>query len=216
MGKNAGAPLFTLAGTKVTGGYAGVGIRRLVELVVVFDMLAVLIGCAVSASRGVFALSRNSHLPRALSKISKRGTPSGASNAVLVVYAVVVALVWWTTSFAIPTLPEYVSMFSWMSTYGGFAIAVIYLLMAVGALKGLRGSDKQWQLYAAATVGILVTGAAIFGAIYKVAAPTKYAPYSALAILVIGLIAASVRGSSPTGSADFSGLNASEQGNLKI
>ena len=34
--------------------------------------------------------------------------------------------------------PEYVSMFSWLSTFGGFAIAVIYLLISVGALRGLR------------------------------------------------------------------------------
>ena len=63
IGKNAGAPLFTLAGPKNAGGFADVGIRRLVELVVVFDMIAVLIGCAVSASRGVFALARDERLP---------------------------------------------------------------------------------------------------------------------------------------------------------
>lgn len=216
LGKNAGAPLFTLAGPKAAGGFAGVGIRRLVELVVIFDMIAVLIGCAVSASRGVFALARDGRMPSALTKISRHGTPSGASAFVLFAYAVVIALVTWTTSFAIPHLPEYVSMFSWMPTFGGFAIAVIYLFIAVGALRGLRDSGKSWQLYLASLVGGLVTIAAIYGAIYKVTAPTVWAPYAGVAILIVGLIAAGLMPTAPKGTADFSGLSEAEQGPIKI
>ena len=216
FGKNAGAPLFGLAGPKAAGGFAGVGIRRLVELVVIFDMIAVLIGCAVSASRGIFALARDRRMPGALKVISRRGTPIGASNFVLFVYAIVIALVLWSTSFAIPHLPEYVSMFSWMSTYGGFAIAVIYLLISVGALRGLRSANKRWQLYLSCLVGGAVTAAAIFGAIYKVTAPTVYAPYSAVAILVVGLVLAAMMPTAPKGTADFSGLSEAEQGPLKI
>jgi amino acid transporter len=221
LGKNAGAPLFTLAGPKATGGFAGVGIRRLVELVVIFDMIAVLIGCAVSASRGIFALARDQRMPKSLTKISRHGTPSGASGFVIFVYAVVIALVTWTTVFAIPTspphgLPEYVSMFSWMSTFGGFAIAVIYLFIAVGALRGLRSSGKSWQLYLACLVGGLVTIAAIYGAIYKVTAPTVWAPYAGVALLIIGLVVAGLMPKAPRGTADFSGLSEAEQGPLKV
>jgi amino acid transporter len=216
IGKNAGAPLFTLAGPKSAGGFAGVGIRRLVELVVVFDMIAVLIGCAVSASRGVFALARDERLPKQLTRISQRGTPIGASNFVLFAYAVVILLVLWSTAFAIPHYPEYVSMFSWMSAYGAIAIATIYLLISIGALRGLRSAGKTWQLYCASIVGGLVTAAAIFGAIYKVTAPTVYAPYAAAVVLIVGLIAASVMSSAPKGIADFSGLSEAEQGPLKL
>ncbi len=52
IGKNAGAPLFGLAGPGSEGGFGSVAVRRLVELVVLLDMTAVLIGCAVAASRG--------------------------------------------------------------------------------------------------------------------------------------------------------------------
>lgn len=216
LGKNAGAPLFTLAGPKASGGFAGVGIRRLVELVVIFDMIAVLIGCAVSASRGIFALARDGRMPRSLSKISPYGTPSGASGFVVVAYAIIIALVTWTTSFAIHGLPEYVSMFSWMSTFGGFAIAVIYLFIAIGALRGLRSSDKSWKLYLACLVGGLVTIAAIYGAIYKVTAPTVWAPYSAIALLVIGLVVASLMPKAPLAVTDFTGLSEAERGPIKI
>ncbi len=216
LGKNAGAPLFTLAGPSSQGGFAGVGIRRLVELVVIFDMIAVLIGCAVSASRGFFALARDRKMPRPLTRISRHGTPLGSTVFVVLVYAVVIALVQWSTSFAIPQLPEYVSMFSWMSTFGGFAIAVIYLLIAVGALRGLRDKEKPWQLYLASLVGGLVTIAAIYGAIYKVTAPTVWAPYAGIAILIVGLVAAGAMPTTPKGTADFSGLSEAEQGPLKL
>jgi amino acid transporter len=216
IGKNAGAPLFTLAGPKNAGGFAGVGIRRLVELVVVFDMIAVLIGCAVSASRGIFALARDERLPKPLASISRRGTPLGGSAFVAVAYAVVILLVTWSTAFAIPTFPEYFSMFSWMSTFGGFAIAVIYLFIAVGALRGLRSSGKRWQLYLASLVGGVVTIAAIYGALYKVAAPTVWAPYAAIAVLALGLIVACVLPFEPKGTADFSGLSEAEQGPVKL
>ena len=192
------------------------GIRRLVELVVVLDMIAVLIGCAVSASRGVFALARDRRMPGPLTRISRHGTPSGASTFVLFVYLIVIMLVATTTSFALPGYPEYASMFTWMSTYGGFAIAVIYLMIAVGSLRGLRSDEKRWQLYAASLVGGVVTAGAIFGAVYKVTAPLVYAPYAAVVILILGLIAASMVPQAPSGTANFSGLSEAEQGPIKL
>ena len=213
---NAAGPLFVLAGPGTQGGFAGVAIRRLVELVVVFDMIAVLIGTAVAASRGIFALARDERLPKQLTSISKRGTPTGATGIVLFAYIVVGALALWSTSFAITGLPEYVAIFSWMSTYGGFAIAVIYLLIAIGALRGLKDHPARAKLYVASAVGFLVTAAAIFGAVYKVTAPTVYAPYTAAIVLIIGLLAASVMPKAPEGIADFSELVEAEQGPQKL
>ncbi|MDE3009059.1 MAG: APC family permease [Acidobacteriota bacterium] len=213
---NSAGPLFTLAGPHAGGGFAGTAIRRLVELVVILDMLAVLIGCAVSASRGIFALARDERLPAPLTKISSRGTPSGALLLVLAGYAVVIGLVQWSSAFALSGYPEYFSMFSWMSTYGGFAIAMIYLLISVGAVRGLRRDDKRPQLFLAVAAGGLVTIGAIYGAIYKVTAPTVYAPYAALVILVLGLVASLVMSPRPSGTADFSGLTTSDQGPQKV
>ncbi len=216
LSKNAGAPLFTLAGPKAAGGYATVAMRRIVELVVIFDMIAVLVGCAVSASRGVFAMARDSRLPRSFGKISAKGTPTGASNVVMVVYAVVIVLTVTTSIFAIKGLPHYVAIFSWFSTYGAFAIAVIYLLISVGALVGLKDRGKTVPLYLASSVGFLVTAGAIFGSIYKVTAPTIWAPYAAGAILFVGLIAAFSMKNTSRASSNFSLLIESEQGPLKL
>ena len=76
----ASAPLFALGAPKSAGGYGGTWIDRLLELVVLFDMLAVAIGCAVSASRGIFAMARDRRIPAPLAITSKRhGSPLGAA-----------------------------------------------------------------------------------------------------------------------------------------
>lgn len=187
LGKNAAAPLFGLAGPVSGGGFGSVAIRRVLELVVVFDMLAVLIGCSVSASRGIFAMARDHRLPRSLARLSRRGTPVAASLVVLTVGLVVIVLTeTWSGVFAQAGVPHYAAMFSWGSTFGGFALAVIYLLMSVGALRGLRDHGKRWAVYLACAVGVLVTAAAIFGSVYRVSAPIIYAPYAAIGVFAVG------------------------------
>ncbi len=216
LGKNAGAPLFGLAGPASGGGYGSVAIRRLVELVVLFDMLAVLIGCAVAGSRGFFAMGRDHRLPRVLGRVSRRGTPLTASVFVLALYLVVVAATqWWTGLFAQQGLPHYVAMFSWFSTLGSFALACIYLLMSVGAVRGLADHPRRWAVLLAAAVGVLVTAAAIYGSIYQVKPPIIWAPWAGLGVLVLGFALTMVfPGRAPATSA-FDDLAAAERGPQK-
>jgi amino acid transporter len=191
IGKNAGAPLFGLAGPSSGGGFGAVGIRRLVELVVIFDMIAVLIGCSVASSRGFFAMARDRQLPRQIARISGRGTPLVSGLVVMGFYAVTIAVtIGWHGFVAQKGLPHYVAVFSWFSTFGPFALALIYLLMCVGAIRGLRTHASNAKIYLAAAVGIVVTGAALFGSIYKVASPLSWAPWTALIVFGIGLVAA--------------------------
>ena len=76
MGKAASAPLFALGAPTDAGGYGGLWIGRLLELVVVLDMLAVLTGISVASSRGIFAMSRDHRFPSVLGTVSRRGTPA--------------------------------------------------------------------------------------------------------------------------------------------
>jgi amino acid transporter len=166
----AGAPLFALG--------------------VLFDMLAVAIGCAVSASRGLFAMARDRRIPAALAITSKKhGSPLGAA-AFIIVAAVVTLLVnqFWTSLFALPQTPHYFALFAWGSTFGGFALVVVYLLMSVGSLRTFATSERRVSVIIAAVVGILITGGAIFGSFYKVTSPTIEAPWYALALLVVGFL----------------------------
>ena len=217
ISKNAGAPLFGLAAPLSDGGYGSVIVRRLMELVVVLDMLAVLIGISVAASRGFFAMARDRRMPSALARVSRRGTPLMAGSIVGSVYVLTIILTQlWTGLFAQKGLPHYVAMFSWGSTFGGFALGVIYLLMCVGAIRGLSDHPRPWLVYLAATVGILVSGAALFGSVYKVAAPIIYAPYACVGIFAIGLVLTLVFRGHASVVTTFDELVPAEQGPLKL
>ena len=186
----AGAPLFALGAPASVGGFGGTWIDRLLELVVLFDMLAVAIGCAVSASRGLFAMARDRRIPAPLAITSKKhGSPLGAA-AFIIAAAVVTLLVnqFWTSLFALPATPHYFALFAWGSTFGGFALVVVYLLMSVGSLRTFATSERRVSVIIAAVVGILITGGAIFGSFYKVTSPTIEAPWYALALLAVGFL----------------------------
>jgi len=188
----ASAPLFALGASSKAGGYGGTWIDRLLELVVLFDMLAVTIGIGVSASRGIFAMGRDRRVPAPLASVSKRhGTPFGATFFVIGAAIVGVLLdQFWQGLFALPKTPHYFAMFAWGSTFGGFSIVVVYLLMAVGSLRTFAHSKGRFWLVVSAVVGIIITGGAIFGSFYKVTSPTILAPWFALIWLAVGLVAA--------------------------
>jgi amino acid transporter len=186
----AGAPLFALGAPSGAGGYGGVWIDRLLELVVLFDMIAVAIGCAVASSRGVFAMARDRRLPASLAVVSKKhGTPLGATVFVVAASLATLAInQWWTGLFALPGLPHYFALFAWGSTFGGFALVVVYLLMSVGALRSFGAAPGRGTLVVAAVIGIVITAGAIFASFYKVQSPTIWAPWGAIGLLVVGLL----------------------------
>lgn len=186
----AGAPLFALGAPGGAGGYGGVWIDRLLELVVLFDMVAVAIGCAVSASRGVFAMARDRRLPASLAVVSRRhGTPLGATLFLVVASLATLAVnQWWTGLFALPGLPHYFALFAWGSTFGGFALVVVYLLMSVGALRSFAAAPGRGALVVAALIGIMITAGAIFASFYKVQRPTIWAPWGAIGLFAVGLV----------------------------
>jgi hypothetical protein len=114
-------------------------------------MIAVLISISVAASRGFFAMARDHRLPKPMAKVSPRGTPLVASSVVLTVYLAVILLTQlWNGLFAQAGLPHYVAMFSWGSTFGAFALGIIYLLMCVRAWlrsdRDLRPRSRQHPL----------------------------------------------------------------------
>jgi len=198
----AGAPLFALG---APGSPAGSEFWLKILLVVVFlDMLAVYVGAAVASTRGVFAMARDRRLPGALAKVSKRyGTPVAAIVLLMVVQAILIVVSEANdTLLALPGLPHYFSVFVWCATFGGFALLVVYLLMSIGAFRGVGDEKATAGLIVAALVGIAITAAAIFGSFYKVTSPTLLAPWSAVIWFAIGLVyMAMVKGREPASDA---------------
>jgi amino acid transporter len=217
LGKNAAGPLFGLAGPADTGGFGSDAVRRLLEIMIMLDMLAVLIGVSVAASRGLFALARDARLPAPLGKVSSRSTPMTASILVLALYALLVLVTLFVPSFvALPDLPHYVSVFAWFSTLGGFALSVIYLVICLGSLRGLKGHVPENRLYTAAGIGIIITGLAVFGGIYQVPAPANAAWMTAIVILAVGAALTFVFPGRPAPKDPWQGLAASEHGPTKL
>jgi amino acid transporter len=183
----AGAPLFALGAPGTD--FGSETWLKVLLVVVLLDMLAVYVGASVASTRGVFALARDRRLPAPLASVSERyGTPSGAIALLMVVQVVlIIASEAWDSLFALEGFPHYYSLFVWCSTFGGFALLVVYLTMAVGSLAGLR-DEPSAGITIAAIVGIAITAGAIFGSFYKVPEPTIYAPIAALVWAVIGLV----------------------------
>jgi amino acid transporter len=195
----AAAPLFALGAPESAGGYGGTWIARLLEFVVLLDMLAVAVGASVASTRGVFAMARDRRIPRSLASVSPRhGTPVGAT-AFLVAFTLLLIAVneLWEGLFALPETPHYFALFSWCSTFGAFALIVVYFLLSVGALRGLHGANRA-GVVVASVVGLALTAGAIFGSIYKVTSPTVLAPWYALAWFAVGIVVTLVvRGRTP-------------------
>src|SRR5579859_2781799 len=173
-------------------------------------MMAVAIGCAVSASRGIFALARDRRIPASLAVVSRRrGSPLGATAFVAgAPVAVLLVNQFWTGLFALPAPPHYFAMFAWGSTFGGFALVVVYLLMSVGSLRSFGTSSRRVSLVISAVIGIVITVAAIFGSFYKVTSPTIWAPWLALALLVVGFASTFVLRARQSASTQLSDLSA--------
>jgi amino acid transporter len=184
----AGAPLFALG---APGSPAGSEFWLKILLLVVFlDMLAVYVGAAVASTRGVFAMARDRRLPKMAASVSKRyGTPVGAILFLMVIQAILIVVAEANdTLLALPGLPHYFSVFAWCATFGAFALIVVYLLMSLGAISGLKDDPKKVELWCSVILGLLVTGAAIFGSFYKVPSPTLIAPWAAVIWGVLGLL----------------------------
>ena len=70
-------------------------------------------------------------------------------------------------------VPHELGVFQWISTLGAFLIMVVYGVMALGAFSGLSDHPNKVGLVVSGLLGIAVAVGAIFGAIYKVAAPVR-------------------------------------------
>ena len=113
---------------------------------------------------------------------------------------------WWKGLFALTNTPHYFSLFAWGSTFGGFALVVVYLLMAIGSLRNYASAPGRVWLVASAVIAILITAGAIFGSFYKGTSPTIYAPWLALVVLVIGFASTFVTRSRRSASRELSDL----------
>ena len=198
----AAAPLFALGSPEAVGGYGSDVILKTLIIVVFLDIIAVGVGAATASSRGVFAMARDRRLPSPLASVSSHGTPTGAIVLVVAMILLFIGMDQFDSFLAQPPFPHSFAIFVWGSTFGGFSLVVVYLLMAIGSLRGLSGGGGYAGVVVAAIVSILLTGGAIYYSFEGVKSPTLTAPWSAVVWLLIGLVVAmAVRGREPASQA---------------
>jgi amino acid transporter len=186
------APLFAL-GSPAPDGYGGSSdfTLKLLEIVVLLDVMAVGLGCSTASSRGIFALARDRRIPGALASVSGggRGTPV-AAVALVEAWSVlmVVAAAAWDGLFALPETPHEFAMFAWLSTFGGFVLMGVYGLVSVGAFNGLGDHPNRAGVWIAALLGIAISLGALFGGVYKQTSPFSLVWVYAVAWTILGIV----------------------------
>jgi amino acid transporter len=137
--------------------YVGSFMSSIVDLVICFDAVSVAIAFTVGASRIFFALGRDRLLPPAMATTTKYDTPLGGN--LVVVVAGVVCLVWaGVTNYGAPVkLPDEIEAFAITSAAGSYLIELIYVILAVFALRLVwrAGKDGLWWKIPVVLVGLV-------------------------------------------------------------
>ena len=189
------APVFEL-GAK--GAFGSVWFDRVLQIMVILDMMAVGLGCGVATTRGVFALARDRRIPGILARVSRRyGTPAAATlftTALCVAVPIWVRLGHGVLSRVIPgapagtLFPEWFPLFVWFAGFGGFALVIVYGLLAIGGLRGLWQYENQVALVIVALIGLAMAGGAVWGSIYKVPSPGNWIWRVTLIVAAVGVL----------------------------
>jgi amino acid transporter len=185
-----GAPVLVLALPKGAGGYGSQFLFDVMNLILILDVAAVGIGAATAASRLLFSLGRDRRVPGVFARVSPRfGTP-WLAIATIVILAVA-EIAWVRLAHGVFDLngqPEFFVFFLWMAQYGSMSLAVMYAVVSVAGGFGLWNQSNRTMLVIAVVVALVVTGLAIFSAVYKVPSPFNTAIYWFLGWAAVGVV----------------------------
>jgi amino acid transporter len=168
-----GAPVLVLSLPSSQGGYGSDFMYNLMNVLLILDIAAVGIGASVACTRLIFSLSRDRRIPGFFAGVSGRyGTPVVAIGTLVVITVIEIAAVR-VSHGIIPLngLPEYFAFFLWLAQYGSLSLAVIYAALALASIRGLAGQVNPGALGIAVILALVITGLAIFSAVYHVPSP---------------------------------------------
>jgi amino acid transporter len=185
-----GAPLIVLALPKSQGGYGSTFMFNLMNILLILDLAAVGIGASVACTRLLFSLSRDRRVPGVFATVSKRyGTPVVSIVTLIVLTVVEIAAVRLTHGILpLNGAPEYIVFFFWLAQYGSLSLAVIYTAVALASIRGLSGHVNPVGLAIAVILAVVITGLAIFSAVYKVPSPQNTVTLYFLIWAAIGVV----------------------------
>ncbi|HWE07878.1 MAG TPA: APC family permease [Solirubrobacteraceae bacterium] len=182
---SAASPMGTLATT-----YVGNWLSVLIDLVIILDALSLSIAIMVTASRIIFALGRDGLLPKLAARTSRHDTPV-AGNVFVAGWSVLLLIWAGVTHYGVAVkLPNPIEAFNITSAAGSYLVELIYVFLAVFALKLLWTSrhDERglWWKVVAVLVGLATPILAFKGALDPFPAfPNNRAVFIAIACVVI-------------------------------
>jgi len=123
--------------------YVGNWLSVLIDLVIIIDALSLAIAIMVTASRIIFALGRDRLLPKFASATSRHNTPL-AGNLAIAAWGVII-LIWAGVTHYGKTVntPDPIEAFNIAASVGSYCVELIYVFLAVFALKLLWQSRHQ-------------------------------------------------------------------------
>lgn len=185
-----GAPVIVLALPAEAGGYGSQFMFDLMNILLILDIAAVGIGASVACTRLIFSLARDRRIPGVFAGVSKRyGTPVVAILTLVVVTVVEILAVRLSHGILpLNGLPEYFAFFLWLAQYGSLSLAVIYAALALASIRGLSGHVNAGGLAVAVILALVITGLAIFSAVYHVPAPLNTVTLYFAIWAVIGVV----------------------------
>jgi amino acid transporter len=176
--------------------YVGRWLSVLVELAVLLDILGIAIGFTAATSRGIFTLSRDGLMPKALMKLNSKKIPITATLVMTAINLVVlfVSLAKYKTTVPVDTLgapagpPNVLNAFLIASTIGAMVFCVVYVVLCVGAVKLFLRNHTPAGIVAA-VIGGVTAGGGVLAQFVKGTAPTGDALWGRhLALVGLGLI----------------------------
>ncbi len=184
----AASPFGTLATT-----YVGNWLSVLIDLVIILDALSLAIAIMVTASRIIFALGRDGLLPPAAARTSRHDTPV-VGNLLIAAWSVAI-LVWaGVTHYGVPVkLPNPIEAFNITTSAGSYLVELIYVFLALFALKLLWTSRHEegglWWKVIAVLIGLATPILAFKGALDPFPTfPNDRAVFIAVAAIVISAV----------------------------
>jgi amino acid transporter len=181
----AASPMGTLASQ-----YVGNWLSVLIDLVIILDALSLAIAIMVAASRIIFALGRDGLLPAITARTSRHDTPV-TGNLIIGAWSVLLLIATGLSHYgAAVKLPDPIEAFNITSAAGSYLVELIYVFLALFALKLLWHSRRTetglWWKVIAVVLGLATPILAFKGSLDPFPTyPNNRAVFIAIACLVI-------------------------------
>ncbi len=167
--------------------YVGKWLAILIDIAVLLDALAVMSAFTATTARGFFAVARAGLLPDALARQSRYSTPLGGNLLVLII-GLLVILVTALSQIGVADATAQGNVFTQfgiMSTVGSLTIEIIYIILAVVAIRFVREKPAWWR-WIILGVAIVTPLLGIYGSVVPFPAyPTNLGAIIALAAVVV-------------------------------